>query len=817
MALNWFSKRKEPEEDQDVGYTLLDISDQTGTPANNAPLLDLPSSGRLDGLFSDNKNDLGQVNTQNNTQFIPLASTLPSVPAASLTSGLPSAIAAFDAEASADNASQKLKVANKVQIQAVQLNAQDYKPLGGFDLPFMSNLSLATQVRNLSILLIMVLLFGAAIVGLDSSFNGNRSKQSELTSEIITHSQRMAKATSVAVRGDAEAIDQMRASREKIGNNLKVLDEGGEAGDDEVTALTGEGSTRLKDIKSAWQRSDAAAGEIIRNGKTLTIYNKQLGVIQSSNQTLLELSEQIAALKLQALATSPEIAASNQMVMLTQRIAKGATEVASSAEVNREVAFVLGKDSTTFRETLVKMETMGDQRKPQYQEILSKLDALKTKFGEVDASVSGMLEILPKLITVKNAEQVIFSDSEKIRIESEKLLSLVGGDKTAQYINYFLLTLVGLLTILTVGAILKAIVDENRRRASSAIAQMNVAEGQEQDAKRVNDQNQAAILRLMNELQEVADGDLTVQATVSEDITGAIADSVNYTVEELRLLVGRINKTAAGVTDATQKARETTANLLNLSSDQSKEITETGDRVLAMADNITEVSKRAESSALVAERSLVASQQGRDAVQAAIAGMNGIRDQIQDTSKRIKRLGESSQKISEIVEIITDITEQTNVLSLNAAIQAASAGEAGRGFTVVAEEVQRLAERSAESTKQIAALVRTIQTDTQDAVAAMERSTLGVVEGARLSDAAGSAITDVSTVSKELAEIILDIARTTRGQAEQAQVVAQSIGRILTVTEQTSRGTQQTANSTNQLAALAEELRQSVARFKVGG
>jgi twitching motility protein PilJ len=234
-----------------------------------------------------------------------------------------------------------------------------------------------------------------------------------------------------------------------------------------------------------------------------------------------------------------------------------------------------------------------------------------------------------------------------------------------------------------------------------------------------------------------------------------------------------------------------------------------------MATDITSVSQQAAQSANVARRSLNAAEAGQKVVEDSIRGMNEIRDQIQETSKRIKRLGESSQEIGEIVELISDITEQTNVLALNAAIQAASAGEAGRGFSVVAEEVQRLAERSGEATKQIAALVRTIQTDTQDAVAAMEKSTQGVVEGAKLSDAAGNALQDIGKVSQELAELISGISKTTEQQAAQASGVSQSITRILTVTEQTSKGTQQTAGSIGQLSELALQLKNSVARFKV--
>jgi len=227
------------------------------------------------------------------------------------------------------------------------------------------------------------------------------------------------------------------------------------------------------------------------------------------------------------------------------------------------------------------------------------------------------------------------------------------------------------------------------------------------------------------------------------------------------------------------------------------------------------VSAQAQHSAEVARQSLAAADTGLTAVQDAIGGMNTIRDQIQDTSKRIKRLGESSQEIGEITELISDITEQTNVLALNAAIQAASAGEAGRGFSVVAEEVQRLAERSGDATKQIAALVRTIQTDTQDAVAAMERSTQGVVEGARLSDAAGSALGDIDRVSRRLAELIEQISAQALREAESANVVVSNIQHIFAVTEQTGEGTRSTTQLVRELSKTADELQQSVSRFKI--
>jgi twitching motility protein PilJ len=436
-------------------------------------------------------------------------------------------------------------------------------------------------------------------------------------------------------------------------------------------------------------------------------------------------------------------------------------------------------------------------------------------YEQTRTQAGAILGNLQGLVSAREAQSNIIADSEPLRKGLEAVQERLSGATGFSVLNLSLLVLAAAVMLLGGAGLLRLYVRDQAERAQAAEGQRQSAEREQQESKRVNDANQAAILRLMNELQAVAEGDLTQQATVTEDITGAIADSVNYTVEELRTLVSQVQGTAGRVTDTTQQVEATSTELLAASSEQLREIRDTGESVLQMAGRINDVSGQAQETAAVARQSLEAAESGLRAVQNTIGGMNSIRDQIQETSKRIKRLGESSQEIGEITELISDITEQTNVLALNAAIQAASAGEAGRGFSVVAEEVQRLAERSGDATRQIAALVKTIQTDTQDAVGAMERSTQGVVEGARLSDAAGTALGEIDRVSRQLAELIGQISNQALSEAKSANVVAANIQHIFAVTEQTGEGTRSTAQMVRELSRTAEELKQSVARFKI--
>jgi twitching motility protein PilJ len=683
--------------------------------------------------------------------------------------------------------------------------------------PLLGTRTIAQHQRVLTFILVVALLLLAFITFFALSQASKVASEVAATGDSATQSQRLAKSVSQALVGSAGAFKDVLESSDVLAKNVRGLKNGDAALKlDAVSANLQEEVDKLIPIVD---RAEKNSKTVMDQQKILTQVGSALRAINRQSSDLLEVAETISSLKLQQNAASAEISASGQLVMLTQRIGKSANEFLTMEGVSPEAVFLLGKDLNSFKEIAQGLLDgspelrLAASKDPQTRE---RLDALLKLYEQTRGQAGAILGNLQGLVSAREAQSAIIADSEPLRLQLQSLQEKLSGESGLGALALAALILAGLLALASAAGLAYVQLQDSRKRQGVAEAQQLMAQGQEHEAKRVNDANQAAILRLMNELQSVAEGDLTQEATVTEDITGAIADSVNYTVEELRSLVGNVQNTATRVAQTTAAVEGTSTELLAASTEQLREIRETGQSVLDMAGRINQVSSQAQESATVARQSLIAAESGLAAVQNAIGGMNSIRDQIQDTSKRIKRLGESSQEIGEITELISDITEQTNVLALNAAIQAASAGEAGRGFSVVAEEVQRLAERSGDATKQIAALVKTIQTDTQDAVAAMERSTQGVVEGAKLSDTAGTALSEIDAVSRKLADLIEQISQSAAREADSANVVAGNIQHIFAVTEQTGEGTRSTAQQVRDLSRMAEELRQSVSRFKIG-
>ena len=625
---------------------------------------------------------------------------------------------------------------------------------------------------------------------------GNRAEYVEISTRLQMLSQRYTKTAQQAVLGNDPAFKQLDESRRAFGDGLKTLVDGG----DGVPSSPGSMQGELTELQKRWDISKKDIEALVTQQATLVALGRSLSEINQRNTELLDLAEQVISLLPQD--AKKQLAFANQQALWTQRMAKNANALLSSDQINPETAYQLGQDVRTFREVLqglldgsgsigVLAVSDADARE--------KLLELREVFNAFEKQVENILKSMPQLVDAKRAARELFDESEKLLTLTQQITqryqAMGAGISLFLAIVFALIALAALmmLGVLNVG--------EARRRA--------------EEADQENHRNQEAILRLLNEMGDLADGDLTVQATVTENITGAIADSVNYAIEELRLLVQGINRASDQVTLAASEARASSDELLAAAELQSRQITQTTEAVSQMSDSIAQVSRNAADSARVAEQSLSTARKGGDSVRSAIVGMNSIRNQIQETSKRIKRLGESSQEIGEIVDLISDITEQTNVLALNAAIQAAAAGEAGRGFTVVAEEVQRLAERSAQATRRIGAIEKTIQSDTQDAVRAMESSTQGVVEGTVLSDAAGHSLAEIEAVSDDLARLIQSISDATQAQTGSALQIADNMREILAVTGQASDGARRSAASIGQLSLLSDELKVSVSGFKL--
>jgi twitching motility protein PilJ len=623
-------------------------------------------------------------------------------------------------------------------------------------------------------------------------------------------SQRISKFAGQANRGLPATFDALTKHRDEFATNLKLL----QLGDPETGMQTATNSAvqdKLNAVVASWNKYNGDVSVIIDARGVVVALREIVRLINENSAQLLTLTDEVATLMAQKGAASDQVYIASRQLMLSQRIINNVNRVLEGGEGAVTAADRFGRDAALYGRVLTGFLD-GDKslniRAVTDAEVLEKVESVSDLFDMLGQQVSGILERSPEMFMVSEAVQNVLDHSDTLLDRISELDTSYKGEMDTRLLssaigNGFALLTVVLLVFL--GLRLKG--DGDRRLADT--------ESQRQATEEQNRRSQQAIMRLLDEMGDLADGDLTVNATVTEDITGAIADSMNFTIDALRSLVESINTTASQVTSAAEKTQATATHLAEASNHQAQQIASASTAVNEMAISIEGVSKNADQLAEESQRSVDIAKKGAVAVQKTIDGMNIIREQIQETSKRIKRLGESSQEIGDIVELINDIAEQTNILALNAAIQAAMAGEAGRGFAVVADEVTRLAERSSDATKQIEALVKTIQTDTNEAIISMEQSTSGVVAGAKIAEDAGASLIEIESVSAHLAELVHSITSATRQQAHAAANISDTMNVIQEITTQTSEGTNQTAKSIGNLSDLASELKRSVSGFKL--
>lgn len=649
------------------------------------------------------------------------------------------------------------------------------------------------SVPTLLVLMVASLIAVAVLFGSEAQQANRDSKYIEQSDQLLMLSQRIAKDAAAATLGEESAFSDLRRSRAEYQKIIKTLQNGDAAIGLPPSPLAVRPA--FQKLDSTWDVTRRRVDEILKQEEPALMMHDYVATVNQTAPMLLALWDEIVTEGIRAHMSPQLIYLASRQGMLSQRITMEVNLFAQGGSSAAVAAEQFGQDTKLFKQT-------QDQLAGQLPAVtLGKFKRAQQTFKATQQSVQGILSDAAPLFVAQRAGTLIFRKSNELLARSRKLVSAyesLGQRRLLEkYVGYGLAGL-SLLFLLLLG---RRLVGDERIRARQSADQ--------------NRQTQDAILKLLDEMGDLADGDLSIQPEVTEQITGAIADSINYAVKEMRNVVYRINSTAQEVALASDRSRQTAIELNQATVRQAKQIVATTERVRSMAKSMEEMSQSAGKSVEVARGSVVTAKRGAEAVQNTIKGMDEMREQIQETAKRIKRLGESSQQIGDIVQLINDIAEQTNILSLNAAIQAAMAGDAGRGFAVVADEVQRLAERSGSATKQIADLVKTIQADTNEAVASMEKATNGVVEGTRLADAAGQALGQIESVSEQLSGLIVRIATDAHVQSETATVVSGSMGEIQEATAMTSTGTQQTAESIVKLSELVRELQASVAGFKL--
>lgn len=590
--------------------------------------------------------------------------------------------------------------------------------------------------------------------------------------------------------GSPASIEALKTSQARFVENLATVESIHTA------------SPALDDVRKIWNNVDSDIKLIASQQNIIKqLYETNVGITETIPGIQAEYNLMVDQMAREDMSSSQVVIAKNQ-VFIAERILRSISSVLSGTDNSRASAEDFNADAETFGsyiEAQLNGSTELGVERIINAEMRESLLGIKDDYDNiVKSAAAAVLANTEQIVKVRLASANISQQSDKLLNDLNKLST----NSTATIILPAIFLLIALAVFLF--SVYQLLV---LRSQSDKVRVMRL-----QDEY---DRNQNAILRLLDEIADLADGDLSSYATVSEDFTGAIADSINFAIDQLRDLVSRINETSQEVARYTQNTQQITHQLAEASEHQAQEIAGASAAINEIAQSIENVSANAAESAEVAQRSVEIASNGADVVNRSIEGMDMIREQIQETSKRIKRLGESSQEIGNIVSLINDIADQTNILALNAAIQASMAGEAGRGFAVVADEVQRLAERSASATKQIETLVKTIQTDTNEAVISMEQTTSEVVRGATLAKDAGVALDEIQLVSNDLEKLIANISESSQLQSASAGHIATTMTVVQEITSQTTSATFDTARSVSELANMADSLRESVTNFKL--
>lgn len=624
-----------------------------------------------------------------------------------------------------------------------------------------------------------------------------------LATEVQVGSQKLSKAAAESALGNIEAFNELQSTYEQLDRNMQALRIGSPAGN--LPPTPDEVGAEMRALNTTWTRVSDNAFEII-NSESLVNDLAAAGtaVYASIPQIQADVDRMVTQL-VEAGAPNQQVFAGSRQLVLTDRIQRRVNEILRNGANAADAAEDLKSEMDVFAQVQAALVS-GNQRigitPVRNQQALLSLNRVRQGYATMEPQLQFILDAAEQLRAVRVSADHIFLDSEAVFRQAGDLSKAVAAlPRTRTWPSTQANTIALVALIVLAIALVGFVMLSATRKADSA--------------HKSNRRTQDAIIRLLDELGALAEGDLTTRATVTDEVTGAIADAVNFAIEQLRELVVGINQTATEVAQAAESTRNTTSRMAQSANEQAGQVGRATQQIQAMSEAFNTMAQRSLASSETALDSVTVAHTGAGKVRKTIDGMDTIRDQIQETSKRIKRLGESTQEIGDIVGLIKDIAEQTNVLALNAAIQAASAGGAGQGFGVVADEVQQLAESATNATRRITSLVQTIQADTAEAIKSMEETTSEVVNGARLAQDAGASLTQIETSSTELSALIEDIAREAESHSGQAQRISELMDEIRNVSVKTSQGTTQTADAVAELAERVMQLQSSVSDFKL--
>ena len=654
------------------------------------------------------------------------------------------------------------------------------------------------------LLLVGAVLAMVALLSLQGTQSGKNKIYSAIAFEQQVLSQQIAVDARDAADGQVKAFERLADNRNRFLTTLKLYNNGDPGRD--LPPLPADFSAEFSRLSAIWNNYDKHVSTVVAAKNPITTVNEYVTQINESLPELLTLSDMVVTDLVASGAARSSIAVAARQANLVRGIEHSLNQILNDSAVVMQAADRFATDANRIEAQLLAMLEgdaalgIGKVNNPQ---AVANLLQFADLYSVVRKNVREILDNSAQIFKVHEAALEIDAIRPTLLAAGADLVEVIQRSGEASQMYSLAAYALGGLALLLLVLLIVMISKES---------QSSLAESRDQ-----NERNQRAILRLLDEMTNLADGDLSTHTTVTEDITGAIADSVNYSIDALRDLVGTINSTANQVRGAVRKTQSLTGELAEASEAQASKIKSASSAITEISRSMSEVSDRAADSAEVARKSVSIAHNGSETVRQTINGMETIREQIQETSKRIKRLGESSQEIGDIVNLITEISDQTNILALNAAIQASMAGEAGRGFAVVADEVQRLAERTGDATKQIEALVKTIQADTNEATVSMEQSTANVVKGAKLTENAGSALDRIEQVSMNLAQRILEISDATRDQAKESVKITGIMDVIQEISAKTSEGSTQASSSIGELSVMVKDMQTSVAGFKLPG